>query len=44
MIEDLNWRHHMGGFNHIQIMELLQGFQYDMVNYIGGERRGGLRR
>ena len=40
MIEEFNMIRVLGGFNHNQTREVLQGFKYDTMDYIGGERGG----
>ena len=41
MIEKLNGRQILGGFNQSQIREIFQGFKYEITNEIGGEMGGG---
>ena len=38
MIDELNGRHILGGLNHNQIREIFQGFQYEIMSEIDGER------
>ena len=40
MIEELNGRHILGGFNQSQVRELFQGFKNEIMNDIGGDRGG----
>ena len=40
MIERLDRRRAFGGFNHNKTRYILQGFIYDIINKIGGERGG----
>ena len=44
IIEGLNGRQILGGFNQSQIRELLQGFKYEIMNEVGGDRECILRR
>ena len=44
MIDELNGRQILGGYNHIKIRELLQFLKYETTNDIGGERGERLRR
>ena len=44
MIEELNGRQILGGFNQIQIRQILQWFKYEINNVIGGDRGEMLRR
>ena len=37
MIDDLYWRHRLGGLNHDQMRKILQGFRYEIMNDIGEE-------
>ena len=40
MIEKLNGRQILGGFNQSQIRDIFQGFKYEITNEIGGEMGG----
>ena len=40
MVEDLDGIQRLGGFNHNQIREFLQGFLYKIMYEIGRDRRG----
>ena len=44
MIEELNGRQILGEIYQSQIMEILQGFKYEIIYDIGRERGGRLRR
>ena len=44
MIEVLNGRQMLGEFNKSQIMSIFQGFKYNIMNGIVGERGGWVRR
>ena len=39
MIEYLNLREILGGFNKSQMRDIFQGFQYEIMDDIGGEGR-----
>ena len=38
IIEGFNVRQRLGRFNQNQVREIFQGFRYEIMNYIGGER------
>ena len=44
IIEELDGRQILGGFNQSQIREIFQGFKYEIMNYIAGDKGGRLRR
>ena len=43
MIEELNGRQILRGFNKSQMMEIFHGFWYEIMNEICGERVGNMR-